>query len=61
MKLPNQKVTYLLNQMPKCQKNYAAFVAGSGITPVLHRYSIGLENEPNSTFVLVYEINSRKP
>ncbi|RZL34597.1 MAG: flavodoxin reductase, partial [Pedobacter sp.] len=33
------------------QKNYAAFVAGSGITPVLSILQSVLKNEPNSTFV----------
>ncbi|WP_338409363.1 ferredoxin--NADP reductase [uncultured Flavobacterium sp.] len=36
------------------QKNYAAFVAGSGITPVMSIIQTVLEQEPNSTFVLVY-------
>lgn len=36
------------------QKNYAAFVAGSGITPVMAILKTVLENEPKSTFVLVY-------
>ena len=36
------------------QKNYAAFAAGSGITPVMSILQSVLENEPNSTFVLVY-------
>ena len=36
------------------QKNYAAFVAGSGITPVMSIIQAVLENEPKSTFVLVY-------
>ncbi len=36
------------------QKNYAAFVAGSGITPVLSILKSVLESEPNSSFVLVY-------
>lgn len=36
------------------QKNYAAFVAGSGITPVMSILKTVLEEEPNSTFVLVY-------
>lgn len=35
-------------------KNYAAFVAGSGITPVMSILQTVLEKEPNSTFVLVY-------
>ena len=36
------------------QKNYAAFVAGSGITPVLSILKTVLKGEPKSTFVLVY-------
>jgi ring-1,2-phenylacetyl-CoA epoxidase subunit PaaE len=36
------------------QKNYAAFTAGSGITPVMSILKSVLENEPNSSFVLVY-------
>ena len=36
------------------QKNYAAFVAGSGITPVMSILKNILISEPKSTFVLVY-------
>lgn len=36
------------------QKNYAAFAAGSGITPVMSILHSVLENEPQSTFVLIY-------
>ena len=36
------------------QKNYAAFAAGSGITPVLSILQSVLKGEPKSTFVLVY-------
>lgn len=36
------------------QKNYAAFAAGSGITPVMSILKSVLEGEPNSSFVLVY-------
>ena len=36
------------------QKNYAAFVAGSGITPVFSIIKTVLEKESNSTFILVY-------
>ncbi|WP_442787133.1 2Fe-2S iron-sulfur cluster-binding protein [Flavobacterium suncheonense] len=39
---------------PDNQKNYAAFAAGSGITPVMSILHSVLENEPKSTFVLVY-------
>lgn len=36
------------------QKNYAAFVAGSGITPVISILKTVLKSEPQSSFVLVY-------
>lgn len=36
------------------QKNYAAFVAGSGITPVISILKTVLLSEPKSSFVLVY-------
>lgn len=36
------------------QKNYAAFVAGSGITPVISILKSVLKGEPRSSFVLVY-------
>ena len=36
------------------QRNYAAFVAGSGITPAISILKSVLKNEPKSTFVLVY-------
>ncbi len=36
------------------KKTYLAFVAGSGITPVLSMVKSMLETEPNSKFVLVY-------
>lgn len=36
------------------QKNYAAFVAGSGITPVISILKSVLKSEPRSSFVLVY-------
>lgn len=36
------------------QRNYAAFVAGSGITPVISILKSVLKSEPNSSFVLVY-------
>jgi ring-1,2-phenylacetyl-CoA epoxidase subunit PaaE len=36
------------------QRNYAAFVAGSGITPVMSIAKSVLTSEPKSTFVLVY-------
>ena len=42
------------------QKNYAAFVAGSGITPVFSILKSVLEEEPNSTFILIYGNKSEK-
>lgn len=42
------------------QRHYAAFVAGSGITPVMSMIESVLEKEPNSTFVLVYGNKSPK-
>lgn len=39
---------------PERQRNYAAFAAGSGITPVLSIIKSVLKNEPKSSFVLVY-------
>lgn len=36
------------------QRNYAAFVAGSGITPAISILKSVLKSEPKSTFVLVY-------
>ncbi len=42
------------------QRNYVAFVAGSGITPVMSILQTVLEKEPESTFVLVYGNKSGK-
>jgi len=39
---------------PLKNKNYIAFAAGSGITPVLSMIKVVLENEPLSTFTLVF-------
>jgi ring-1,2-phenylacetyl-CoA epoxidase subunit PaaE len=39
---------------PLENKNYLAFAAGSGITPVLSMIKAVLENEPSSTFTLVF-------
>lgn len=36
------------------QRNYAAFVAGSGITPAISILKSVLKNEPKSSFVLIY-------
>ena len=39
---------------PEANKNYIAFAAGSGITPVLSMIKTVLKNENSSTFTLVY-------
>jgi ring-1,2-phenylacetyl-CoA epoxidase subunit PaaE len=49
---PEGKFTF--EPQPERQKNYAAFAAGSGITPVISIIKTVLKNEPLSTFVLVY-------
>lgn len=43
---------FLLNT--EANKNYIAFAAGSGITPILSMVKSVLENESNSNFTLVY-------
>lgn len=43
---------FLLN--PEPNKNYLAFAAGSGITPILSMIKSVLENESSSNFTLVY-------
>ena len=40
--------------MPKASKNYIAFAAGSGITPLLSIIKTHLMEEPGSTFKLFY-------
>jgi ring-1,2-phenylacetyl-CoA epoxidase subunit PaaE len=44
---------------PSHTKNYLAFAAGSGITPVLSIIKTTLLTEPNSTFTLLYGNKSR--
>ncbi len=39
---------------PEANKNYIAFAAGSGITPVLSMVKTVLETEKSSTFTLIY-------
>jgi ring-1,2-phenylacetyl-CoA epoxidase subunit PaaE len=46
--------TFKLNTDNKALKNYLGFAAGSGITPILSMIKTVLENEPKSTFTLVY-------
>lgn len=45
---------FILNTDDNQLKNYLAFAAGSGITPVLSMIKTVLENEPKSTFTLIY-------
>ncbi len=44
---------------PTNKKNYVAFAAGSGITPILSIIETTLATEPNSSFTLVYGNKSR--
>jgi len=44
---------------PSNKKNYLAFAAGSGITPVISIIKTALRTEPQSTFTLVYGNRSR--
>lgn len=45
---------FVFEPKPDRQRNYAAFAAGSGITPVLAIIQSVLQSEPESSFVLVY-------
>ncbi|HET8837390.1 MAG TPA: ferredoxin--NADP reductase [Flavobacteriaceae bacterium] len=51
---PEGKFTFEPDTTSPAHKNYAAFVAGSGITPVLSIVKTALEQEEHSKFVLVY-------
>ena len=44
--------SFLLQTQPN--KNYIAFAAGSGITPIMSMLKTVLETEPSSTFTLIY-------
>ncbi|NMH28369.1 ferredoxin--NADP reductase [Flavobacterium silvaticum] len=50
--LPEGNFTF--EPKPGKRKNYAAFAAGSGITPVMAILQSVLEGEPDSSFVLIY-------
>ena len=50
---------FILSPNPERAKKYCAFVAGSGITPVLSIIETALEEEPKSTFVLIYGNQSK--
>ena len=45
---------FLLESNPTAVNTYAAFVGGSGITPVMSMIKTVMSQEPNSRFVLVY-------
>lgn len=45
---------FIFEPDPARIKNYAAFAAGSGITPIMAILQSVLEDEPQSSFVLVY-------
>ncbi|MGB0897347.1 MAG: 2Fe-2S iron-sulfur cluster-binding protein [Flavobacteriaceae bacterium] len=45
---------FILNTSKDNKKTYGAFAAGSGITPVIAMIKAVLENEPKSSFVLMY-------
>ena len=54
---PEGRFTLETSDVPK---NYMAFAAGSGITPVISMVQTVLEEEPDSRFVLVYGNKSKK-
>ncbi|MHC5201132.1 2Fe-2S iron-sulfur cluster-binding protein [Myroides sp. LJL119] len=58
VQVPEGRFTLVTNADNK--KNYAAFAAGSGITPIFSMIESVLENEPMSTFVLVYGNKSQE-
>jgi ring-1,2-phenylacetyl-CoA epoxidase subunit PaaE len=45
---------FFVEVLPKASKNYIAFAAGSGITPILSIIKTHLEAEPHSSFKLFY-------
>lgn len=52
--------TFSTQIYPTQKKNYVAFVAGSGITPVISILKTILKEEPFSTFTLVYGNRSKQ-
>ena len=54
---PEGRFTLETSNVPK---NYMAFAAGSGITPVISMVQTVLEEEPDSRFLLVYGNKSKK-
>ncbi|HLO83146.1 MAG TPA: 1,2-phenylacetyl-CoA epoxidase subunit PaaE [Chitinophagaceae bacterium] len=45
---------------PRAHKNYLAFAAGSGITPVISIIKTTLKTEPGSSFTLIYGNRNRR-
>ena len=45
---------FLLKTHPEARKNYMAFAAGSGITPIVSMIKSVLQQEPESKFILLY-------
>lgn len=45
---------FFVETNPNAQKNYVAFAAGSGITPIISIIKTHLQSEPKSTFKLFY-------
>lgn len=54
---PNGKFSPAL--LAENEKHYAAFAAGSGITPIISIIATTLATEPNSSFTLIYGNQSR--
>lgn len=54
MEVGTPEGNFTFEPKPERQRNYAAFAAGSGITPVLSIIQSVLQGEPESSFVLVY-------
>lgn len=54
MKVMTPEGRFTLNIDPSAKRNFVAFAAGSGITPVYSIMKSVLELEPNSTFTLFY-------
>ena len=50
---------FIINPDPNQKKQYLAFAAGSGITPVISIIKAILTSEPSSTFTLVYGNRTR--
>ncbi|WP_457618929.1 2Fe-2S iron-sulfur cluster-binding protein [Lutibacter sp.] len=54
LEVSNPEGKFILEPSKNNSNNYLGFAAGSGITPLISIIKAVLENEPNSTFTLVY-------